>query len=201
MSKKRKLIFGIAVAVAWITVLTLAAVFLLPKLLDQPPQVEEGNDAEQTLELAMDGLVSGGTEEPVLLGVDGKPAPIRPATGIAGLISAKLQYEIVSVETEGESGVATLRITAPDTLSLVTQAVAGMESYDEALLTERMQQLLAGEFATLEYSVEVELVLLEQNWCIISNSEFSDAITGGMISHYVQLQTVIMEALAGGEGE
>lgn len=201
MSKKGKLIFGIAVAVAWIVVLTLAAIFLLPRLLDQLPGQEEGPKPEETVEILMEGVISGGTEEPVLLGADGTPVPVSDSSGIAGLVSAQLKYEIVSVETEDEAGTAQLQITAPDTVALVKQALEGMESYDEALLLERMEQLLQGDFATAEYSVEVALVKVEENWCIVTNLEFSDAITGGLVSRYLELQLAIMEALAGGEGE
>lgn len=201
MSKKRKWIFGIAVAAAWITVLTLAAIFLLPKLLDRQPEQEMGNSAEETVELALEGVISGGTEEPVLLGATGKPVPVSPATGIAGLISAKLEYEILSVETQEKTGTASLRITAPDTVTLVKKALEGMEIYDEAQLLERLEQLLGENPSTKEYSVEVELVKVETQWCIVSNPQFSDAITGGLISRYLELQLAIMDALAGGEGQ
>lgn len=200
MSKKRKVIFGIAVAAAWITVLALAAVFLLPKLLDQPQEQVKGSNAEETVRLALDGIISGGTEQPVLLGITGEPVPVSPATGVAGLISAKLEYEILSVQTQETSGLAQLRITAPDAVVLIQTAIAAMEQFDEAQLLTQVEQLLKQEYATVEYSVEVELAKVEKTWCVVTNEAFSDAITGGLISRYTQVQQTIMDALAGGEG-
>lgn len=200
MSKKRKVIFGIAVAAAWITVLALAAVFLLPKLLDQPQEQVNGSNAEETVRLALDGIISGGTEQPVLLGITGEPVPVSQATGVAGLISAKLEYEILSVQTQEASGLAQLRITAPDAVVLIQTAIAGMEQFDEAQLLTQVEQLLKQEYATVEYSVEVELAKVEKTWCVVTNEAFSDAITGGLISRYTQVQQTIMDALAGGEG-
>lgn len=200
MSKKRKVIFGIAVAAAWITVLALAAVFLLPKLLDQPQEQVNGSNAEETVRLALDGIISGGTEEPVLLGITGEPVPVSQATGVAALISAKLEYEILSVQTQEDSGLAQLRIKAPDAVALIQTAIAGMEQFDEAQLLTQVEQLLKQEYATVEYSVEVELAKVEKTWCVVTNEAFSDAVTGGLISRYAQVQQAIMDALAGGEG-
>jgi hypothetical protein len=102
------------------------------------------------------------------------------------------------VTTEETIATARLRITAPDAVALVTQAVSGMDSLDEALLTQNMEQLLSGSFATVAFSVEVQLVQVEGTWCLVPNDQWSDAITGGLISRYAQLQLAILEALAGG---
>ncbi len=107
-------------------------------------------------------------------------------------------YEIEAVTTEETIATARLRITAPDAVVLVTQAVSGMDSLDEALLTQNMEQLLSGSFATVAFSVEVQLVQVEGTWCLVPNDQWSDAITGGLISRYAQLQLAILEALAGG---
>lgn len=199
MTKKQKILFGVAVAAAWVIVLTLAAIFVLPAVLEHFGKPEQ--PPEEVMQTVFEALQEDGTEEPVLFGVDGTPVGISAGTGLAGMIMSQLEYELVALETEEETATASLRITAPDTLALVQQALEGMESYDEAAFTERMEQLLKENPQTKTFDVEVEMVVVEKRWCLVTNPAFSDAITGGLISRYQQVQQAIIDAMAGGEAQ
>lgn len=194
MTKKGKLIFGIAVATAWIVVLTLAAIFLFPRLKDWLP----GKPAspEEVLNIAMEAVTGNGTEEPVFLGADGTPVGVAAPKGIAAIISSKVSYSLVSMEVSDDIAIATIEIVAPDTLALVHESLSGMDSYDAELFLERMERLLEKEFETVTNTVQLEMCLIENQWCVVTNTEFSDAITGGLISRYAELQEAIKEALA-----
>ncbi len=199
MSKRGKIIFGVAIAVAWILVLTLAAIFLLPRLLEKTPK--PAHTPQEVISIAMDGLTGDGTDEAVLLGADGTPVGISKATGLAALITGKVRYEILSVEVTETSAVASLSVTAPDAMALVLEALENMERYDEAVFMERMTRLLESKGKTLTKTVQVELVLVGDQWCMVVNPDFSDAITGGMISRYAELQEAIVAAMKKGDEE
>lgn len=194
MTKKGKLIFGIAVAAAWIVVLTLAAIFLFPRLKDWLP----GKPAspEEVLNIAMEAVTGNGTEDPVFLGADGTPVGVAAPKGIAAVISSKVSYSLVSMEVSDDIATATIEIVAPDTLALVRESLSGMDSYDAALFLERMERLLEKEFENVTNTVQLEMHLIGNQWCVVTNAEFSDAITGGLISRYAELQEAIKEALA-----
>ena len=83
----------------------------------------------------------------------------------------------------------------------VRSHIAGMERYDEAVFLERMTGLLEGKTKTLTTTVQVEMLLVEDRWCMATNPDFSDAITGGMVSRYVELQKAIVEAMKKGDEE
>ncbi len=199
MSKKGKLYFGIAIAAGWIVVLTLAAIFLLPKLKDFMPA--KPATPEEVISIAMDAITGSGTTEPVFLGADGNPVGISAPKGIAAVISSKVSYTLISLEVSEDSALAVLEVLAPDTLALVRKALTDMESFDEELFLDRMEGLLEDKFETVTNTVEVELRLVEDQWCMVTNSDLSDAITGGLISRYVQLQQIIRDAFGKGDGE
>ena len=199
MTKKKWILLG---CIAAVLVLALVAILVLPGLFAETENPKKGRKAENALKLTMECLITGEEiQEAVLLGIDGMPVTVSPGKGLAALISAKMEYEIVSVDTGDETGTASLQIVSPDAMALVEQALAGMESYDAALFQETMAQLLEGRVAMQEYTVEMELVKVDGDWCVVTNAQFSDAITGGLVSRYDQLQQKILEAVAGGAAE
>jgi hypothetical protein len=76
-----------------------------------------------------------------------------------------------------------------------------MQTYEESAFLDRMTQHLLNADAVTTFNIQVELVLVEDRWCVVTNPAFSDAITGGLITRYAQIQQEIMDAFAGGEGE
>lgn len=199
MNKKQKIIFGAAVASAWVVVLTLAAIFVLPNW-ENWFSKEEGQP-EETLEAVFDVLTGKENNEPLLLGADGTPVTVSAPSGMAALISQSLHYEILETAADGETATASVKITAPDTVELVQLSLTQMEEYSEELFLIRMEDLLTDEPPMREVTVEVELVKQDGNWYLVNSSAFSDAITGGMISRYAELQQMIRDSMAGGWDE
>ena len=199
MTKKKWILLAVAVLVLAAIV---AAVFLwfIP-MRQQPEKPEENNEFRQTVDTVMQALMGEGTSERVLLGADGTPVGISPSEGLAQMITSRLEYEITALDVVDEqTAMVTLEITVPDALQSVKAALEGMDHYDEAVFMENMRTKLETTEHTMNMSVQVQLVLVENCWCLVTNPRFSDAITGGLITHYAQVQQQIMDALGGGEG-
>lgn len=198
MGKRKKilLIIGIVLIVA---ILAAAALFVMKWLGGDVAGSKSTPD--KTLTAVFDALGGEETEAPLLIGADGSPVRISGGSGIAALISRELDFEVLEMETDGDEAVASVKIQSPDTIALVQQALEGMEEYDEAQFLQKMQTLLEGKHAKREVTVEVELVKQDAAWYVVSSADFSDAITGGMISRYAELQQSIMDAMTGGAAE
>lgn len=155
--------------------------------------------AENALEDSLEALVEGG--EVWVLGAGGSAVAMKQAEGLGGLIAGQLDVDIESVKERGKSATAELKVTAPDAASLVKEALGDMSAFDEAAFTERLTQLLENAEETV-FVVEVELELVDDAWCIVPNEEFSNAISGGLLSEYMTVRQTIMDALVeGGDGE
>ena len=198
MGKRKKilLIIGIVLIVA---ILAVAALFVMKWLGGDVAGSKSTPD--KTLTAVFDALGGEETEALLLIGADGSPVRISGGSGIAALISRELDFEVLEMETDGDEAVASVKIQSPDTVALVQQALEGMEEYDEAQFLQKMQTLLEGKHAKREVTVEVELVKQDGAWYVVSSADFSDAITGGMISRYAELQQSIMDAMTGGAAE
>lgn len=200
MTKKKWIIIG-AAALVFIGILLAVFLWLIPTL-SQPEEPQVKNTPKQAINTVMKALAGEGTSERVLLGVDGTPVSIAPGSGIAQLITSEIEYKVTAVDTMDDTTMrASLEITAPDALAAVRASLEGMQTYEESTFLDRMTQQLLNTDAVTTFNVQVELVLVEDRWCVVTNPAFSDAITGGLITRYAQIQQEIMDAFAGGEGE
>ena len=196
MKKQKKILLFAVLAVVCVAILVLLAMFLLPNLTKKP-----GPKPEEVLHAVMEAITEKGSSKPLIVGADGTPVAVAAPQGIAAVICQQLRYEILETQTEGDRCVATMKIRVPDTVALVQLALQDMESYEETAFLERMTALLEETVPMREATVEVELTWIEENWYLVSNGEFSDAITGGMLSRRLELEALIREALAGGATE
>jgi uncharacterized lipoprotein len=157
--------------------------------------------ADKVMEQSLEALVTG-EGDTMILASDGTAVAMGKPTGIAGVISGQLRYDVESVEVDGEKAEAEIEITAPDTVKLVQKALEGMTTFDEATFLLKMKQLAAEEPETVTFSLTVDMVLAENGWCIVPDNEFSNAITGGLANEYTAVRQAFLEALAkeGGEG-
>lgn len=180
----------------------IACVVLALLLCGCTPYSELVPETPQDLMEVMEYVLAGGeSHQPLIMGSEGTPVYLATPTGLAGVISSKVQLEVASVTESGETATAVLNITAPDAVALVHQAIEGMQTYDEAVFTENMEKLLGEEYATKVFTVEVELRKVNGTWCMVTNEAFSDAITGGLVSSYTEIQQTIFDAFVkGGEG-
>ena len=200
MTKKKWILIG-AAALVLIGILLAVFLWLIP-MLNQPEEPQVKNTPKQAINTVMKALTGEGTSERVLLGADGTPVSIAPGSGIAQLITSEIEYKVTAVDTVDDTTMrASLEITAPDAIAAVRASLEGMQTYEESTFLDRMTAQLQNTDAVKTFNVQVELVLVEDRWCVVANPEFSDAITGGLITRYAQIQQEIMDAFAGGEGE
>lgn len=199
MTKKKWIALGVVLLILVAVGLALW-LWVLPMLSD-PDVPKAQNTPRQAVDTVMEALMGEGTQERVLLGADGTPVAISAGSGIGKAITSKLHYEVTKMDISEKNAKATLEIIAPDAMTAVQTALQGMESYDEALFLEHMDSALEATTKTNTYTVDVELVLVDSRWCFVTNSDFSNAITGGLISRYAEIQKTIIDAFAGGEEE
>lgn len=181
--------------------LLLALVMLCGCGRDAKPKPASKKTLEKTVSTAMAALTVGEEDTPVFLGVDGEPVALHGNSGIAGKISASTTYEVVSVEGLGDSGTVVLDITTADAVTLVYDAIEGMEKFDEEQFLANLERLLP-DAKTKTFRVEVELRQVDGQWLVVMNAQLSNAITGGLLDEYNALQQKMLEGAAkGGEQE
>lgn len=165
------------------------------------PRPASREELEKTLSTAMAALTVGETDSPVFLGVDGEPVSLAGHGGIAGKIAASTTYEVVSAEGQGKSGTAVLEITTADAVSLVYDAIEGMERFDEEQFLSNLENLIP-QAKTRTFRVEVQLRQVDGKWLIVMNAQLGNAITGGLLDEYNTLQQKMLERVEkGGEQE
>ena len=160
----------------------------------------EEKDASQMLENTL--LVLSGEEEigGAVLGFDGMPA--EPAnSGMAKLLSGYVEFQIQSMEVDGDTAVAVVDITAPDSMALVQELVDMTDDLSSAAeLEENLKSLLKDDPKLVTNTVEVQMCLVDDIWCVVPDMALSNAFTGGMTQWYLELQQSVYEGLLeGGE--
>lgn len=156
---------------------------------------------QDVVEIGMYVITGGTNPESMVIGADGTPSPLRAPTGLAAKISEQLSYEVVSITETGDTATAVLNITAPDAVSLMYQALDGMETYDEAAFVEAFDKLLANAPATKTFTVDVQMQKTDGKWCMVMNDALSNALTGGLMAEYNTVRQAILDKLMeGGAG-
>ena len=120
----------------------LLAVLLLLAGCTQKDDKKNHDPADEVLEQSLEALVSG-EGDTMILAADGTAVAMEKPTGMAGIITGQIRFDVDSVEVDGEKAEAEVSITAPDAVKLVQDALAGMTEFDEAAFLEKMEQLAA----------------------------------------------------------
>lgn len=167
---------------------------------EDPSETAPALTAEGALEEALDALTGGGSGRAVILGADGQPA-VPANTGIALLLSSHVTFDVKEFSAEADTAVAKVEITAPDTAALLRKAMESGDWADPDALSAQVEALLKDGPATVEYTVDVRLVLVGENWCVVPDFALSNALTGGLTQTYMELQQELLSQLQeGGEG-
>ena len=162
---------------------------------------KKAEDPEEVLENTLKALTGDEEAGGWLLGAGG--TPVAPSnTGIAKLLSAYVTFDVESFEENDETAVATVTVTAPDAPALLKAAMEEVGGTDEEELTRCLEALLEDDPAMVTNTVEVQLVLAEDTWCVVPDLALSNALTGGLTQAYMELQQQIYNGLMeGGDGE
>lgn len=158
--------------------------------------------AEEALDEALDALTGGENPGyPVLLGADGQPATVQN-TGVAMLLSSHVTCKVTEFTAGEDTATAQVKITAPDSQKLLTQALDNMASFDEEALYTQIEALLKNDPAMVSDTVQVQLVYVEGHWCVVPDFALSNALTGGLTQAYMDIQAMLISQLQkGGEGQ
>lgn len=126
-------------------------------------------------------------------------------TGIAEQLAGEMEFEIISVTAEGEEGEAELKLTVPDASQLFADVISQMDVSDveaentEVLLERVMEAIEDKEYDTMTCTVTVELRMLQDQWYLVNNQEFSNAISGGLLQAYAKNRQEMIDNMGGGE--
>ena len=110
-----------------------------------------------------------------------------PASGLAGAYRSAVTYSVDSVKWEGETGVASLTVTAPDLARLLSETIReATETWDGenyGLLLSRVKArvqaaLRSGSCPTLQHSLTVEAKKQGEGFQLISNEDFERIVSG-----------------------
>lgn len=168
---------------------------------DDDDDRRKAEDPEKVLKNTLKALTGDEEAGGYVLGADG--TAVAPSnTGIAKLLSTYVTFDVESFEEHDETAEATVTITAPDTPALLKAAMEEMDGTDEEELTRCLEELLEDEPAMVTNTVEVQMVLADDTWCVVPDFALSNALTGGLTEAYIQLQQQIVNGLMeGGDGE
>lgn len=126
-------------------------------------------------------------------------------TGIAEQLAGEMEFEILSLSVEGEEGEAELKLTVPDASQLFQDVIGQMDVSDveaentEVLLKGVMEAIEDKEYDTMTCTVTVELRMLQDQWYLVNNQEFSNAISGGLLQAYAKNRQEMIDNMGGGE--
>jgi len=143
--------------------------------------------AAVSLAQIMDDVISGGGNNIRILSITGNPLTSLNNTGIAADIEKKVSYKITGAKKESDSLYsANMTINAPDIQSIFESAGDADISADGSMQSY-LEKQLQGSPAMKTSQVTVQLVNQNGDWYLEPNSDWSDAMTGGLFSYYAQV--------------
>lgn len=163
---------------------------------EQPPL-----SAQESVAEALTALTIGTDEhqEPraCMIGADGQ-LTIPKNSGLAAALGSYVTYEIQNIETDGDSGAATVLFTAPDTVSVLKQVMEYNDDPASEEFSAKLTELLEDAPPMLEFTVRVELQNVDGSWGIVPSFELSNALTGGLTAEYQASYEQLMDKLMEG---
>lgn len=156
--------------------------------------------ADKALEQSLDALTVGAEEgSAVMVGADGT-LTTPENSGMAAILSQYVRYEVETVEEDGDTAVATVNITAPDSVTVLKQVMEVSDDPASQEFQDQLTKVLENEPPMMDFSVEVQLQKTDEGWGIVPSFELSNALTGGLAAEYRNLYEQLMDGmLEGGE--
>jgi len=122
---------------------------------------------------------------------------------IAEKISTAIRYEIIDVQVEDAAAVVTVFISAPDMSVILTNAASRLATEGNDDVDELMAQVdlaLNAEYDVFETTVNVGLQQIGENWFLVPDFSFSNAISGNLLWLYSQMvDEMFNELMEGGQ--
>lgn len=167
---------------------------------DRDREKKSSVSADKALEQAMDALTLGSEEGgAVMIGADGTLTTPQNS-GMAAILSQYVRYKVENVEEDGDNAVATLNISAPDSVTLIKQVMEKCDDPASQEFQDELVKILDNEPPMLDFSVDVQLQKTDEGWGIVPSFELSNALTGGLAAEYRKMYEQLMDGmLEGGE--
>lgn len=180
------------------------AIFLFSDFFNQEEMPEEGLQAINDLQITLDSILGRTDADGYIFGFPTDAGALISDDEIAGKINAAITYEIVDVQIEDTGATATIFISAPDLSIILADVVSRLvvdENDDIDELLSQVRLTLNSDHEMFEDTVEVRLELLNGNWFLIPNAEFSNALSGNLIQLYARMIDEFMDELVGGSND
>lgn len=152
---------------------------------------DKAPDPSESFEAVEEALSDGRGDIPIL-GADGEVVEGFENTGLAALITEYVTLDLGEPEVEGDSAFVDAIVTAPDMEKVLREADMA------AALAERLPELLKSA-PERDFEVQLELRLLDGQWCLVASSELSNALSGGLVEMRAELLRQALEELKKGE--
>lgn len=116
---------------------------------------------------------------------------------IANKIKEKAVIEIKNTESEDDHGTAEIKVTAPDSYKILEEIAGNITEYDTEKLFSKFEEALNEKYPTKDFTVQVELKLIDEHWILIPNDDLSNAFSGGLNEQYFALGKKKIDELLG----
>ena len=143
---------------------------------------------KKDFENTMNSIISGETtKDSFILSISGGNVPSINSSGISKDVTSKVTYVTKDIKKTGDKSTATVEITYPDVQSIMNTALINNPKTEDELLSD-MENTLKGAFQKKTETISVELDLINRHWYLVTNDEFSNAMSGGVTKMYKDLQ-------------
>lgn len=154
-------------------------------------------EAEEKINLVLDAWIDGEeTDEVSVLTEDGEIIPLTGSEGLGEEMLDEIEYSVLSVKKNGDGVTARLKITAPDVSVMLDQVLEQMDTFEESAFISAMMNLLESDrYPVRDFEVDVDMQNLSGQWVVVSNPEFTNAMTGGLQEVYEANEKMLQDAL------
>lgn len=188
---KKKIIIIVSCVVVLSTVAT-ALYFLLCKT---------GNP-EQDLSSTLSAMVAGEVNENTyILSATGNKMTRFNNGEIAQSIISSIRYEIKDIKKENGETKAIIHMIVPNAQNILQKVSNESNFKTPEKLLQSFSDKIKTSNDTKEYDVTVTLALMDKHWHLISDYEFNNAITGGILELYKNNEIAALKEMQDKEGE
>ena len=153
------------------------------------------------LTITLDAILGRTNEQGYIMGFPTLGTePLFNDDEVAEKMNAAITYEVMDVQIDGTIATATIFVSAPDLSIILRDAVSLLLAGDNDDVSELLSIVgaaLNSEHEVFENTFEVDLELLDDNWFLVPNSEFSNALSGNLIQLYAQMVEVMIHDMMG----
>ena len=111
-------------------------------------------------------------------------------------IGERVEYNIKSVEVEGESGTVTIEIKSPDAYAILEEAASELGSDgDVDMLLMRVSEKLERVHPEINKTVTCGIKFKNEKWNLVLNIELLDALSGNLYSAYMGIADGIIDSV------